>query len=111
MKLSTMSKAERSLLLFLESRAVDHGGLVAGSHMNADDFAMAKAWTEAGFIEFGRIPFDEIVGDSGNYVVLSTDAWALAHEERRARNARLMAARSAVYAAIERRKERLHGPA
>lgn len=51
-----MSKDERSLLLYLECRAVDHGGLVEAQHMNADDFAIVTKWIGCRFIRFSRIP-------------------------------------------------------
>lgn len=56
--LDLMTKQQRSLLLFLETQAVDHGGLVKGEHMNADDFAQARRWNESGFLRFSRIPSD-----------------------------------------------------
>lgn len=95
MTLSEMTKHERSLLLFFETCATDWGGTVAVQHMNDDDREIAKRWTEAGFVEFRRIPFLEIVQRGGatrtNFVTLSDDAWSLAHEERRARCERIRA--------------------
>jgi hypothetical protein len=54
--LEAMSRAERSLLLYLETCAVDKGGIVAACHMNAEDFATARAWHKTGFLRFSRIP-------------------------------------------------------
>lgn len=88
--LKNMTNDERSLLLYLETRAVGYGGLVAPRHMNAEDFCIAKKWDKEGFIGFGRL-----VSESCNYttcshwVTLSEEAWELAHKERRARQKRL----------------------
>lgn len=87
--LKNMSKDERSLLLFLETRAVDYGGRVNAKHMNDDDFKIAERWTKEGFISFGRIKFKHINSDGANSVNLSEEAWKLAHEERKERFKRL----------------------
>lgn len=87
--LAEMSKDERSLLLFLETRAVDYGGRVKEAHMNKEDFKIAEKWNEEGFIEFGRIVARNINTDGGHWVKLSDDAWKLAQEERKARATRM----------------------
>lgn len=89
--LAEMTKAERSLLLFLECRAVDHGGLVCTRHMNLMDFEIAENWAASGFIQFGRLTRDSIaeLRGSTHWVTLSETAWMLAHQERRARFERL----------------------
>lgn len=88
------SKEERSLLMYFETQATDYGGTLESVRMNADDFALAKRWREAGFIQFGRIAFDDIKRHGGvardHWVVLSEEAWKLAHAERRARCERVM---------------------
>lgn len=89
MKLEEMNKDERSLLLFLETRAVDYGGRVNGQHMNADDYQIAKRWNETGFIKFGRIRFKDVNRDGADWVFLSEEAWELARQERRARAERM----------------------
>ena len=40
--LDTMTSDERNLLLYLETRAVDHGGLVDAKHMNKEDMEIAE---------------------------------------------------------------------
>jgi hypothetical protein len=89
--LETMTRDERSLLLFLETCAVDYGGKVDARHMNDDDFNIAKQWNAEGFIEFGRIKFHDIVEKKTHWVTLSIDAWTLAHTERKERAERLIA--------------------
>lgn len=90
-----LSKNEMSLLLYFETQAVDYGGTLESVRMNADDFAIAKRWSESGFVRFGRIAFHDIKRHNGiardHWCVLSEEAWVAAHAERRARNARVEA--------------------
>jgi len=96
--LDTMTSDERSLLLYLETRAVDHGGLVDTIHMNKEDMDIAKEWDKEGFVKFGRIKFHSIavIVVSGRtkastyWCELSDEAWNLAHAERKARCLRIM---------------------
>ncbi len=68
-------KDEVSLLLFLETRAVDHGGRVDSRFMNESDAAIAKKWSEMGFVRFGRIASEDCNANGSNWVELSDDAW------------------------------------
>jgi hypothetical protein len=79
-----LSKDQISLLLYLETRAVDHAGRVDGSHMNAKDFSQAELWKSEGFIEFGRIASGDTKKSGAHWVRLSNDAWAIVAAERRA---------------------------
>lgn len=94
--LADMTKDERSLLLYLETRAVDHGGLVTTPQMNADDFAILDRWKESGFMQFGRLTVASIEKLRGatHWVRLSEAAWKLAHEARRARCERVYGSRT-----------------
>ena len=89
MKLSEMSRDERSLLLYFESRAVDHGGLVDARRINDSDFKLAQGWDTQGFVSFGRLASEYLTAQSSHWCHLSQEAWELAHEERRARHLRL----------------------
>jgi hypothetical protein len=96
LSLADLTKEERSLLLFFEANAVDHGGALNTQHMNDADRAIAARWHEEKFIEFGRIAMASLqatVAASGHrrthYVVLGPEALALAQEERRARIERM----------------------
>jgi len=93
MKLSEMSKDERSILLYIECCAVDYGGLVDARKINKEDLEILKSWDKSGFVSFNRIGFDSLqtlVDKNKSYLVaLSEDAWKFAHEERRARNVRM----------------------
>lgn len=109
--LAELTKDERSLLLFLETRAVDYGGRVNTVHMNAEDMALAAEWNRTGFLLFGRIsshylgmrgaesvvahgPVAEARRLGTHWCELTADAWRLAHEERRARAERMKQART-----------------
>lgn len=82
-----LTKDDRSLLLYLESRAVDNSGAVHTQHMNADDMAIAEKWNADGFVSFGRIASEYLPLPSGSthWCVLSEAAWQAAHDERQAR--------------------------
>ena len=84
-----MSKDERSLLLFLETRQVDYGGRVNLVHMNKEDMDIAKKWNNEGFIAFGRIVARNINSEGSSWCKLSEEAFNLAHEERKARAKRM----------------------
>ena len=88
-----MTKNETSLLLFLETQAVDSKGIVKTIHMNDEDFEIGKRWDKDGFVKFGRRFFHEIEQipeylikyRPAYYVVLSDKAWQVVARERRAR--------------------------
>jgi len=102
MKLSEMSKDERSLLLFLETRAVDFGGRVDTRHMNDIDMAIANRWNKESFVSFGRIVIRHHNSQGTHWCKLSEEAWELAHAERRQRELRLWHKRSWITTAENR---------
>lgn len=83
--LETMTKDERSLLLFLETQAVDNSGKVKTAHMNSDDDEIAKQWNTEGFIRFGRVASEYANQFGTHWCQLSDEAWLLVAEERKAR--------------------------
>ncbi len=92
--LKEMTRAERSLLLFLECRLVDYRGGVATVHMNKEDFGIASRWTDEGFINFKCQPWSDVERSRkmlGSFkmithtVTFSEEAWNLAHQERKNR--------------------------
>ena len=95
--LETMTKDERSQLLFFESCAVDNAGRVKIAHMNELDMQIAERWDADGFVGFGRVA-DQSLRESrtmgSHFCILSEEAWRLAAEERKARAARLWAKRT-----------------
>jgi hypothetical protein len=93
MLLDQLNFDERSLLLYIETCAVDNGGLVHCQKINQDDREILKRWDEQGFVSFSRITFAslQLLKDKHytDLVRLSDEAWKLAHEERRARSVRM----------------------
>jgi hypothetical protein len=82
-------KEYKALLLYLETCAVDHGGLVDHTRLTAEDFAQIALWVNCDFLrwqstgglEFGPLPLDR---HPRSYLVeLSNDAWEEAHKLRR----------------------------
>ena len=94
MILSELSKDERSLLLYIESCAVDQGGLVHNLRINAEKRDILERWNKDKFIFFSRITTASLKilrnKHQTGQVFLSENAWELAHKERRARNLRML---------------------
>lgn len=94
--LSGMSRNDKSLLLYLETCAVDYGGLVEARRMNAEDVVTMEQWNESGFVVSGRVSSADLrLWENHNrrptqWCELSGQAWQAAHTERRARCQRLM---------------------
>lgn len=76
------------LLLYLESRSVDHGCRVDTRRMNEADMDLARRWDEYGFIRFGRIAFCDVTSSGSYWVELSDKAWEAAAALRAARGKR-----------------------
>lgn len=83
----TMTKDERSILLYAESCAVDGSGLMEAVRMNAADFENLRAMQNAGLVLSGRVPFHSKAFERGrsHWVTLTEDGWALASACRRLR--------------------------
>lgn len=96
-----ISRDQRSLLMYAETCAVDHGGLLEGSKMNAADLAALSTLADGGILTFGRIP-GRLVGTFRRPIThwcdLTEAGWALAHQLRRARAAKVEPTRAAINA-------------
>ena len=97
MNCESMTKDERSLLLYFEDCMVNKMCCVQPVHMNEEDFRIAEKWHEDKFVSFVRCPYDFIRKDNpnrragGDYthlVLLSDEAWELAHQLREERGNR-----------------------
>lgn len=93
-KKPSIERQELSLLLYLETCAVDHAGKVEAQRMNKDDFEIADRWAASTFIAFSRLPSWYMLNHGGTMqfthrVILSEDAWLMAHAERRERSKRV----------------------
>lgn len=88
-----MTKDERTCLLYLETCAVDYGGLVQGARMNKADHDACERFAELGLATLYRVPSRLFTTQSGqvqNHFVIMTDAgFALAHKLRRQRSERM----------------------
>lgn len=92
-----LTKAEQSVLLYLETCAVDAGGLAESVRMNNDDFDAIAVLTADGFLNFGRI-YSKLLNTHGfsrsnptHWVELTELGWAAAAACRRSPVARLAA--------------------
>jgi hypothetical protein len=76
-----LSRDERSLLLYAETCAVDHSGLMEGIRMNAADHQALKSLKAGGYLDHGRIPASLLkeAGTRTHWVTLTQQGWALAH--------------------------------
>lgn len=73
----SLSKDERSILLYLETCLVDRGGLAEGVRMNAADHEAIKKFQAHGLIRFGRT-YSKLLSEAGsntNWVQFTPAAW------------------------------------
>jgi hypothetical protein len=94
MNTDTMTRDQKSLLLYLETLAVDYSGRIEDARMNDDDWANLERWKEEGFIETGRIRFKDVQDRKTKWVHLTSQAYDLAHQLRRERAERAWANRN-----------------
>lgn len=87
MSTTPLTRTERSILLYAETTLVDHGGLMEGVRMNADDHAALDSMQERGLLTWGRVPgrtLGTYIARNITHWVEFTDAgWASAHQARR----------------------------
>lgn len=85
-----MTRNELSLLLYCESRAVNHGGTLDAARLNNDEFEILRRWVDRGFIRYGRIKMaDHAAVKASLWCELTDAAWQAAHAERRQRASRM----------------------
>ena len=105
MKLSEMTREERSLLLYLESCLVESRGRVNLQRTNNGDMTIIDKWNNEKFIKKGRIVIDKYMETSGSmWVEFSNSAWELAHEERKNRSTRMTKKRQWVKTSEQKRQ-------
>lgn len=105
--LDSFSREEQSVLLYAETTCVEYSGLMEGQRLNqADHDALKKLKTE-GFLDYGRVPSKLLAAfkhrQVTHWVTFTETGWTLAHRMRRARAAKLSAARTAVDEAVAER--------
>ena len=84
------TKVEKSLLLYLETCAVDYG-TVEPIRMNKDDWDVVKVWNHLGYINLKRRKLNDIPKHSArtHFITLSDETFDEAHQLRRERAERL----------------------
>jgi len=96
--MTSITRDAVSLLLYLETRAVDHAGLVDSRHMSGDDFDLVNNLEADGYVAFGRRPAKSFIDERGpqhyltHWVRLLPRGWKKAHRERRAKAERTISA-------------------
>lgn len=86
--LSEFTRDELSLLLYLESCAVDFACAIDSRKMNAEDEAILTEWCEIGFAASGRVSSEFLTARLQRWAKLSDEGMALAQTARleRAKN-------------------------
>lgn len=88
--MNDLTREQKSLLLYLEARAVDHRGIVNTMQMNQGDLEQAAEWVRDGtLLAWRRLPWawadqHSDLGTKGctHFVKLSAQAVAQAHQLR-----------------------------
>ena len=89
-----MTKDELSLLIYCEACAVDYTGRVDTRALNNPDMMILTQWNQDGYIESGRIVFEDISKGRSLWCHLSEAAFRDAHAEREERAHRTWAKRT-----------------
>lgn len=91
--ITTLTREEKSILLYAETCMVDRSGLMVGARINAADIAALKKFEADGALAFGRIPH-HCIGtlrhdgpgvESTHWITFKEPAWHAAHALRRLR--------------------------
>ena len=93
MPFNTTNKDHCSLLLYLESCAVDHFGRIDLRKMNNVDQDIVREWGSEGFVAFGRIQWADVTPDGGCWCTLSEAAFTAAGILRKERAQRMWSKR------------------
>lgn len=109
--ITTLSRDEKSVLLYAETCLIERGGLLEGMRMNEADIQALKKFKEAGSLDFGRIPSKTIGtlihphngGQYTHWVTFHEPAWQAAHALRRLRSQGNSSNRNKVDAALAER--------
>jgi hypothetical protein len=104
--INTLTRDEKSILLYAETCLVDRSGLLCGDRMNDADRAALAKFKAAGVLDYGRIPHKlvkrEAVADT-HWITFNDEAWAAAHALRRERAKQVCSQRRAINAALAER--------
>jgi hypothetical protein len=94
----TMTKDERSCLVYLETCVVDASGLVQAQRMNQADFDAIKKFEAEGLLKFGRIPAILLRYNAPNthWCTFNPPAWELVSKLRQMRAQQIGPKRKAI---------------
>ena len=86
-----MNRTEKSILLYVETCCVDHGGLLEAQRMNKDDMDALTRLADADQLTWGRIPARFLPAANQqrkptHWARLTSQGWTLAHRLRRERS-------------------------
>jgi hypothetical protein len=87
--IESMSKGEKSLLLYLESRATNHSGLINVSQINKEEIDICNRWNKKGFIQFGRVVARNVRSYCFMWCKLPESTFKIAHKLRKERADRM----------------------
>jgi hypothetical protein len=89
---SELTRDQKSLILYVETRCVDHDGLLRGEQMNQEDRENLKVFQESGHLTYGRVPAMMLSKLSGqtHWATLTDAGFALAHALRKERASRII---------------------
>lgn len=106
--IESITRDQRSVLVYAEHCAVEHGGLLEGIRMNPDDHTALIQLEIAGFLTSGRVPGKMLgsfrVRQVTHWCDLTDAGWDLAAQLRRARSETPNQARKQVDAVLAERE-------
>ena len=114
--IETITRDQRSILLYAEHCAVEQGGLLDGVRLNAADLGALVQLEDAGILAHGRIP-GRLLGSFKDHRIqpthscdLTDTGWELAALLRRERSVRPNKARKQVDAVLDEQEGKVAGP-
>ncbi len=87
--LETLTKDQKSLLLFCECCCVDNAGIYQPERTNDTDRQNLDTWREEGFLDHGRVSSEHLSPTRRLWVRLGHEAMAMAQTLRRDRAERM----------------------
>lgn len=106
---ASLTKNQRSILVYAETCLVDKSGLLSGERMNRQDLDDLDMFQAESYLRYGRIKLDLIPPRSGadhftHWVIFNPRAWALASELRQLRAEQRSPAAVAIFKEVESRQ-------
>lgn len=80
--INDLTRDEKNLLLYIETRAVDHTCKLLSPHLNDDDIKILEQWNKLGFVTYNRIAYEYVERGLSTCAILTDEAFTLAHALR-----------------------------